>query len=38
MRHEPEPFAQLGFLLGLALRDLVTEQAGADLEALRAGP
>ena len=25
MRHEPEAFAQLGFLLGLALGDLVAQ-------------
>ena len=32
MRHEAEPLAQLGFLLGLTLRDLVGEEPGADLE------
>ena len=33
MRHEPVALAQLGFLLDPALRDLVAEQPGADLEA-----
>ena len=33
MRHEPEPLAQLGFLLGLALRDLVAEHPGPEREA-----
>ena len=37
MRHEPEALAQLGFGLGLALRDLVAEHPGAEGQRLPAG-
>ena len=34
MRHQAEPLPQLGFLLGLALRDLVAEHRAPDGEPL----